>query len=257
MTMTEGCSSQYDTLGPQRTGCEDGTRGNSPDSLRPMRDSDSSGPPPNNFFRRRLMSFDDADCHADGKMGHVDPKSGIRAMLSIAEARSVGGGGMPFADGCCEVSRECVEATLREVALSRALDADGAAGSPLTRRRSSIHESPALEAKGRSSHQRRRRHSSEMVLDEISSKHIPVNHPRHSRHLHEGRASEGTRVASKGVEHGHSAEPVPASAFVGSSKNLKDVKQRQELAEGAHAYRPGESPLAVPLNQVSPLDPNP
>ena len=140
------------------------------DSMRPQHEDSSTTPPhlrltaPRSGFPRqrllRLMSFDDVDCHEDGKMGRVDPITGIKTMLSIKAARAVGGGTLPFSDGCHEVSRECVEATLREVALSRALDAGGE--SPLSRRRASIIMPPALEAKGPSSH--RRRHSSEMVI---------------------------------------------------------------------------------------------
>ena len=121
MTSVEGC---YDSMFPQRE------------------DSPAAPPhlpltmPRSEFPRRRLqrlMSFDDVDSHEDGKMGHVDPISGIKTMLSIAAARAVAGGALPFSDGCHEVSRECVEATLREVALSRALNAGEA--SPVSRRR--------------------------------------------------------------------------------------------------------------------------
>ena len=242
ITLMKGCSPQYDTLSLQRTRSDAGTRDNSPNFLVPMRGdfADSSAPSPNmpltepsNFVRRRRMSFDDADYHANRKMGHVDPICGVKTMLPIEEERALGG---PFSDGSHEVSRECVEATLRAIALSRALDADGTSGSPLSRRRASIHEPPALVARERSSHRQRRRHSSEMVLDEISGKHIPVSHHRHSRHLPEGRASDG-------VERAHSDE---VSARVGSSKNVKD---RQELS--------GVASFAVPLNQVSTPRPTP
>jgi len=47
-------------------------------------------------------------------MGRVDPITGNKTMLSLQAARTVGGATIPFLDST-EVSRACVEATLREV----------------------------------------------------------------------------------------------------------------------------------------------